>query len=131
YEVREPGGSDAAASMCCDVPVTSRSSIFSGASELPSASLSVVLTELLQTREFLSKVGQNSPWAGYLAAHPGADGDRLLFQLAGDVSVSTPGPHVLAIATKGASAGDALALAKSVADAYVAEVNDTQRTRAQ
>src|SRR5947207_2790250 len=40
-------------------------------------------------------------------------------------------PVVLAIATKGASAGDALALAKSVADAYVAEVNDTQRTRAQ
>src|SRR5207237_1376915 len=92
---------------------------------------SVVLTELRQTREFPSKVGQNSPWAGYLAAHPGADGDRLLFQLAGDVSVSIPGPHVLAIATKGASAGDALDLAKSVADAYVAEVNDTQRTRAQ
>src|SRR5207237_8336370 len=89
-----------------DVPVPNQSSIFAGTSELPSASQSVVLTELLQTREFLSKVGQNSPWAGYLAAHPGADGDRLLFQLAGDVSVSTPGPHVLAIDTKGASAGD-------------------------
>src|SRR5205823_13235711 len=92
---------------------------------------SVVLVELLQTREFLSKVGKRGPWAGYLAAHPGADGDRLLFRLAGDVSVSTPGPHVLAIATKGTSSGDALALATSVADAYIAEVNDTQRTRAQ
>jgi hypothetical protein len=111
--------------------VPNQSSIFSGTSQLPSASQSVVLTELLQTREFLSKVGQNGPWASYLAAHPGPDGDSLLFQLGGDVAVSTPGPHVLAIATKGASSADALALAKSVTDAYVAEVNDTQRTRAQ
>ena len=131
YEVRLPRTFSANASMWCDVPVPNQSSIFSGTSELPSASQSVVLTELLQTREFLSKVGQSSPWAGYLAAHPGPDGDKLLFQLAGEVAVSTPGPHVLAIATKGASAADALALAKSVADAYVAEVNDTQRSRAQ
>jgi uncharacterized protein involved in exopolysaccharide biosynthesis len=131
YQVRQPRSYNAAASMWCDVPVPNQSSIFSGTSELPSASQSVVLTELLATREFLSKVGQNGPWAGYLAAHPGADGDRLLFQLASQVSVSTPGPHVLAISTKGASPGDALALAKAVSDAYVAEVNDTQRSRAQ
>jgi len=131
YEVRQPRSYNAAASMWCDVPVPNQSSIFSGTSDPPSASQSVVLTELLATREFLSKVGQNGPWAGYLAAHPGPDGDSLLFKLASDVSVSTPGPHVLAITTKGASPGDALALAKAVSDAYVAQVNDTQRTRAQ
>lgn len=131
YEVRLPRSYNAAASMWCDVPVPNESSIFSGTSDMPSASQSVVLTELLSTREFLSKVGQDGPWAGYLTAHPGADGDRLLFQLASEVAVSTPGPHVLAITTKGASPRDALALAKAVSDAYVAEVNDTQRTRAQ
>ena len=72
YEVRLPRTFSANASMWCDVPVPNQSSIFSGTSELPSASQSVVLTELLQTREFLSKVGQSSPWAGYLAAHPEA-----------------------------------------------------------
>ena len=131
YEFRQPRSFAASATMWCDVPVPNQSSIFSGTSELPSASQSVVLMELLQTREFLSKVGHRGPWAGYLTAHPGSEGDRLLFQLAGDVSVGTPGPHVLAIATKGASSEEALALAKSVADAYVTEVNDTQRTRAQ
>jgi uncharacterized protein involved in exopolysaccharide biosynthesis len=131
YQVRQPRSFAASVTMWCDLPVPNQSSIFSGTSELPSASQSVVLTELLQTREFLTKVGKRGPWAGYLAAHPDAEGDRLLFELAGNVSVSTPGPHVLAIATKGSSSEDALALAKSVADAYVAEVNDTQRTRAQ
>src|SRR5712671_1744995 len=83
-QVRHPRSFVANASMWCDLPVPNQSSIFSGTSELPSASQSVVLTELLQTREFLFKVGQNGPWASYLAAHPGPDGDSLLFQLGGD-----------------------------------------------
>ena len=90
YEFRQPRSFAASATMWCDVPVPNQSSIFSGTSELPSASQSVVLMELLQTREFLSKVGHRGPWAGYLTAHPGSEGDRLLFHLAGDVSVSTP-----------------------------------------
>ena len=41
YEVRQPRSYNAAASMWCDVPVPNQSSIFSGTSELPSASQSV------------------------------------------------------------------------------------------
>jgi uncharacterized protein involved in exopolysaccharide biosynthesis len=131
YQIRQPRTYAASATMWCDAAVPNQSTIFSGTSDLPSSSQSVVLTELLQTRVFMAKVAQNGPWAAFLAAHPGVESDRLLSQLGGDVSVSTLGPHVLSISTKGASSGEALALAKAVPDAYIAEVNDTLRARAQ
>src|SRR5207249_1640041 len=96
----------------------------------PAAAQLLVLTELLQTRAFLVKVGQSGPWASSVAAHPGPDGDGLLFRLGSNVSVSAPGPKVLVITTKAAHPDDALALAKSVSDAYIAKEDDTQRARA-
>jgi hypothetical protein len=131
YQIRQPRTYSASVTMWCDVAVPNQSTIFSGTSDMPSSAQSVVLTELLQTRVFMAKVAQNGPWAASLAANPGAVGDRMLTQLGGDVSVATLGPHVLSISTKGASASEALVLAKSVADAYVAEVNDTLHSRAQ
>src|SRR4030088_377414 len=131
YQIRQPRTYAASVTMWCDVAVPNQSTIFSGTSDMPSSAQSVVLTELLQTRVFMAKVAQNGPWAASLAANPGAVADRMLIQLGGDVSVVTLGPHVLSISTKGTSAGEALVLAKSVADAYIAEVNDTLRARAQ
>jgi uncharacterized protein involved in exopolysaccharide biosynthesis len=130
-QVRQPRTYSASATMWCDVAVPNQSTIFSGTSDMPSSSQSVVLTELLQTRVFMAKVAQDGPWAASLAANPGAASDRMLTQLGGDVSVATLGPHVLSVSTKASSPEDALALAKSVAGAYIAEVNDTLRARAQ
>jgi len=130
YQLRQPRVYQASVSMWCDAPVPSQSTIFSNTSEQPAAAQLVVLTELLQTRAFLVKVGQSGPWASSVAAHPGPDGDGLLFSLGSNVSVSAPGHQELVIKTKGAHPGDALALAKSVSDAYIAEEDNTQRVRA-
>lgn len=131
YELRAPRSYQAGMTMWCDLPVPNQSSIFSGTTDMPATSQAAVLTELLQTRDFLARVAKEGPWAGYVASHPGAAADTELFKLAADVAVTTPGPHIMAVATKGATPSDALALAKGVGDAYLADLSDTQRTRAQ
>lgn len=130
-QLQQPPSFQAAVSMWADTPVPNQSSIFSsGPSDQPAFSQAVVLRELLQTRAFLTRVGQGSPWATFLADHPGPDGDGVLFGMAKNIAVATPGPHILAISTAGPTSNDAVALAKATADAYIAEVNESQSLRA-
>jgi uncharacterized protein involved in exopolysaccharide biosynthesis len=131
YGLHQPRKYQAGASIWCDVPVPSESTIFTGTTQPPSAAQAAVLTEMLQTHEFLMNVGKRGPWADYLATHDQATDDRLVQQLGAKVVVATPGPHVMTIATSGSSAADALALAKAVTAAYIGEVTDASHSRAQ
>lgn len=130
YTLRQPRTYQAGVSLWCDTQVPNQSSIFSASGVPPSASQSAVLTELLQTRIFLIRVGQAGPWAAYLASHSEADNEKLVYQLGRGLSVTTPGPHVLAIAATGASSQEALSLVSATASAYIAQVDQTQADRA-
>src|SRR5712692_2513379 len=128
YGLRQPRKYQAGASVWCDVPVPSESTIFTGTTQPPSAAQAAVLSELLQTHEFLMNIGNRGPWGGYLASHDQAADDRLVQQLSGKIAVGTPGPHVMTISADGTSASDALALAKAVTEAYISEVTNASHS---
>jgi hypothetical protein len=117
-------------SLWCDTPVPNPSSILDSTGAQPAVIQRTVLTEFLASRTFLTKVAQAGPWAGYLATHSQTENLMLVSALGADVGVSTQGPHLLSITTKGKTPDDALALAKAVSVAYISEVNLTQSTRA-
>ena len=87
YGLHQPRKYQAGASIWCDVPVPGDSTIFTGTSQPPSAAQAAVLTELLQTHEFLMSIGKLGPWADYLASHDQATDDRLVQQLGGTVTL--------------------------------------------
>jgi len=127
---RQPRKYSAGATLWCDVPVPSQSTIFNGSTAAPAAGQAAVLSELLQTHEFLVKVAQTGPWADFLASHSPAQVDQLLGSLGRSISVTAPGPHLMVINALRPSSDEALALAKATTDTYIKEVNDTQHSRA-
>ena len=129
YATSRPRVYRAGLSLWCDTPVPAPSSIFAG-DEQPAAAQLAVLNELLQTKTFLTRVGQAGPWAPYLASHSQADDTALLYGLATHIGASTAGRHVLSLSTTGASPNEALDLAKALGTAYVAQINETQQSRA-
>lgn len=131
YVVRQPPTYRGGISFWCDTPIPNPSSIFDDTSGAhPADKQRALLTELLQTQTFLTKVARASPWAEKLDRSSPADADRLLMWLATNVSVSTAGPHVLAASTKGATPADATELGRAIGIAYVDQVNETQLARA-
>ncbi|HMC09184.1 MAG TPA: hypothetical protein VKL22_07680 [Actinomycetota bacterium] len=131
YEAKQPRKWVAWATVWCDSPVPNDSTVFSTTSQPPSGGQAAVFTELLQTHAFQASVGAHSPWASYLASHSQADDDRVLGRIVGSISVSTPGPHVLAISASGATPEQAAQLATAVTTQYISGVVGTEQTRAQ
>ncbi|HET7486291.1 MAG TPA: hypothetical protein VFJ85_00070 [Acidimicrobiales bacterium] len=129
YSSRAPKVYTASMSLWCDTPVPNPSSIFTS-DNAPATGQQSILTELLSTRTFLTKVAEAGPWKASIAGKPQAAVDSVIWNLGAHVGVHTTGRHILVISTVGPDPTFARDLAKAVGDAYVADVNETQQARA-
>lgn len=131
YVTSQPQKYRGGLSFWCDTPIPNPSSVFDDPTgPQPADRHRAVLGELLQTQTFLTKVARASPWAEQLDRSSGTNAEALLQRLARNVGVSTAGPHVLAVSTRGATPTEALELARAIGVAYVTQVNETQHARA-
>src|SRR5690349_8110868 len=78
YEVRQPRKWMAGGTLWADAPIPNDSTIGSATTPTPASSQAIVLSELLHTRSFLTKVGQASPSAQFLATHSQPANDAVL-----------------------------------------------------
>lgn len=131
YVARQPEVYRGGLTFWCDTPIPNPSSMFDDRlGSAPAEKQRALLTELLQTQTFLTRVARAGPWAEELDRRSPADAERLLLWLATRVGVSATGPHVLTVSTTGATPAAAADLGRAIGVAYVAQVNETQEARA-
>ena len=104
----------AISSVWVDASVPAGSSVGSGGSTPPSTDQSVLLTQYLSTRTFLTAVAGNSPVSEKLKQAGPDEADEILADLAKSVSVSTPGPRLMTVSVTTKSAGEATQTAKAL-----------------
>lgn len=116
--------------LWADAPVPNGSTVFSFTqpSESAAAQEASVLEELLDTNEFLVRIGQQSPWASYLRQHPSALG-RLIGPVRKEASVAAIGPQVISVGLTSSNGSTAMALDKAIMTAFLGEIGTLQRTR--
>ena len=118
--------------LWADAPVPNDSTLFSMSqpSESAAAQDSSVLQELLDTNEFLNKIGQQSPWASYLRQHPSALG-RLIEPVRKEAFVSVIGPQVISVGLTAHNSSTATVLDNAVIKAFLGEMATLRQTRDQ
>ena len=116
--------------LWADAPVPNDSTVFSLTQPSVSAAAqeASVLQELLDTNEFLVKIGQKSPWASYLRQHPTALG-RLIGPVRKEVSVSAIGPQVISVGLTASNGATAMALDTAIMSAFLGQIGALERTR--
>jgi uncharacterized protein involved in exopolysaccharide biosynthesis len=116
--------------LWADAPVPDNSTVLSESppSPSPAAQQASVLSELFATDQFLTDVGQRSPWAAYLRRHPRAIG-TVFVSLQKDTTVSVLGPQVISVVYRSNDPIKTVPMARAIMNAFVAEVVSLQRTR--
>jgi uncharacterized protein involved in exopolysaccharide biosynthesis len=130
FVVVSPRNYLAEGTLWADAPVPDSSTVLSESPPSPSAAAqqASVLSELLATHQFLTDVGQRSPWAAYLRRHPGAV-DTVFASLQKDTSVSVLGPQVISVVYQSSNPTTTAPMARAIMSAFVAELASLQRTR--
>jgi uncharacterized protein involved in exopolysaccharide biosynthesis len=102
YEMKQPRQYVSSATLWADSPVPNDTTLLSAPNPSPAGAEAGVLSELLQTHQFLDNVLKRDPGAQFLVGH------------LKDVSLTTPGPQVLVVSvtakspTAGSNANQAL-----------------------
>lgn len=110
----QPREFSAISSVWIDTPVPAGSSVGSGGSTPPSTGQSVLLTQYLATRTFLTAVAENSPVSEKFKQAGPDEADAILAKLAKSVSVSTPGPQLMTVSVTSKSAREATGTAEAL-----------------
>lgn len=110
----QPREFKAASSVWIDTPVPAGSSVGSGGNTPPSTGQSVLLTQYLATRTFLTAVAENSPVSEKFKQAGPDEADAILAKLAKSVSVSTPGPQLMTVSVTTKSASEATGTAEAL-----------------
>jgi len=130
YELTSPRHYVAQGTLWADAPVPEGSSVLaqSPPSPSPAAQQAAVLSELLGTDHFLAEIGQRSPYAGYLRAHPGAL-DTVFASLHKNTTVSVLGPQVISVGYQSTDSATTAPMARAIMNAFVAELVSLQQAR--
>ena len=110
----QPREFKAISSVWIDTPVPAGSSVGSGGNTPPSTGQSVLLTQYLATRTFLTAVAENSPVSEKFKQAGPDEADAILAKLAKSVSVSTPGPQLMTVSVTTKSASEATGTAEAL-----------------
>ena len=110
----QPREFKAVSSVWIDTPVPAGSSVESGGNTPPSTGQSVLLTQYLATRAFLTAVAENSPVSEKFKQAGPDEADAILAKLAKRVSLSTPGPQLMTVSVTTKSASEATGTAEAL-----------------
>lgn len=110
----QPREFKAISSVWIDAPVPAGSSVGGGGNTPLSTGQSVLLTQYLATRTFLTAVAENSPVSEKFKQAGPDEADKILAKLAGSVSVSTPGPQLMTVTVTAKGASEATGTAEAL-----------------
>jgi uncharacterized protein involved in exopolysaccharide biosynthesis len=117
YEFKQPRQYVSTATLWADSPVPNDSTILSAPNPAPASAEAGVLSELLQTHQFLDSVLKRDPSAEFLVGH------------VKDISLETPGPQVLSVSVTSKSPALASNANQAVIDEFLAEVKSNTGLR--
>ncbi len=114
FAFNQPREFMASSSVWTDTPVPAEPSVGSGGNTPPSTGQSLLLTQYLATRTFLTAVAENSPVSEKFKQAGPDEADTILGKLAKSVSVSTPGSQLMTVSVTAKSASEATGTAEAL-----------------
>jgi uncharacterized protein involved in exopolysaccharide biosynthesis len=129
--LRQPKQWVASATFWTDSSVPNESTVLSRPDPTPAEQTASLLQELLHTKDFLSKVASRESSAAFLEGRTAPFDDIALGEVAGSISLSSPGPQVLSVSVTGTDPKAAAGLAESVVVEFQSRVTETVKERNQ
>jgi uncharacterized protein involved in exopolysaccharide biosynthesis len=134
YAVKAPRSYQSAATMWADASLPNASTLQAqtpAGQSTPSQIEAAVLEEFLHTLEFDMDVAKRTSLAHYVETQPAPEADEAAYQLAGTISITSPGPQIMSIGATEKSATLAGAAANAVVDEFLDHVTFALQSRDQ
>ena len=122
------------ATLWCDASLPNISTISQGSNygaTTPSADKEAVLEEFLHTQSFDDALARETPLGPALANQPHFNASLEADAIAGSVTLSTPGPQILAISAKAATPALAQGVVQAVVREFTTQLTATLQQRAE